>query len=52
MALYATYSNVNARSDRDAVLAELGRVARNDFGNRVIRNMITSLYIARRADGG
>jgi len=50
MALYATYSNVNARSDRDEVLAELGRIAREDFGDRVIRNMVTSLYIARRAD--
>jgi SAM-dependent methyltransferase len=49
MALYATYSNVNARSDRKAVLAELGRIARENFDNRVIRNMTTSLYIARRA---
>lgn len=48
VALYATYSNVNARSDRKAVLAELGRIAREDFGNRVVRNMITTLYIARR----
>jgi SAM-dependent methyltransferase len=49
MALYATYSNLNARDDRAAVLAELGRIARDDFGNRVVRNMTTSLYIARRA---
>jgi SAM-dependent methyltransferase len=49
VALYATYSNVNARSDRKAVLTELGRIAREDFENRVVRNMITSLYIARRA---
>lgn len=48
-ALYATYSNVTARRDRDAVLAELGRIARDDFDNRVVRNMVTSLYIARRA---
>ncbi|WP_343206426.1 MULTISPECIES: class I SAM-dependent methyltransferase [unclassified Brucella] len=48
VALYATYSNVNARSDCKAVLAELGRIAREDFGNSVVRNMITSLYIARR----
>jgi SAM-dependent methyltransferase len=47
VALYATYSNANARADRDAVLAELGRIARNDFGDRVIRNTTTSLYIAR-----
>ncbi len=48
VALYATYSNVNARPDRKAVLAEIGRIAREDFGNRVVRNMTTSLYIARR----
>jgi len=48
VALYATYSNVNARADCKAVLAELGHIAREDFGNRVVRNMITSLYIARR----
>ena len=49
MALYATYSNVSVRADRDAVLAELGRIARDDFGGRVVRNMTTSLYIARRS---
>jgi SAM-dependent methyltransferase len=49
MALYATYSNVTIRADREAVLAELGRIARDDFGNRVVRNMTTSLYLARRA---
>jgi SAM-dependent methyltransferase len=48
VALYATFSNVNARADRDSVLAELGRIAREDFDNRVTRNMTTSLYIARR----
>lgn len=52
VALYATYSNVNARDDRETVLAELGRIAREDFGNRVVRNMTTSLYIARRANLG
>ncbi len=49
MALYATYSNVNARPDRAAVLAELGRIAREEFGGEVVRNMTTRLYIARRA---
>jgi SAM-dependent methyltransferase len=49
VALYATYSNITVRSDRDAVLAELGRVARGKFGGRVERNMTTSLYIARRS---
>lgn len=48
VALYGTYSNVNARPDRDAVLAELGRIARGEFRGRVVRNVITSLYIARR----
>jgi SAM-dependent methyltransferase len=47
--LYATYSNINVRPDREAVLAELGRIARTQFGGRVVRNMKTSLYIARRA---
>jgi SAM-dependent methyltransferase len=48
VALYATYSNVNARADRETVLAELGRISRNEFGGRIVRNMTTSLYIARR----
>jgi SAM-dependent methyltransferase len=48
IALYATYSNINIRQDREAVLAELGRVARDEFHGRVIRNMVTSLYVARR----
>jgi putative ABC transport system permease protein len=30
------------------LLAELGRVARDEFQGRVIRNMVTSLYVARR----
>jgi hypothetical protein len=50
VALYATYSNVNARPDRVTVLAELGRIALNEFGGRVVRNMTTSLYIAHRAN--
>jgi SAM-dependent methyltransferase len=49
VALYATYSNINVRADREVVLAELGRIARDKFGGRVVRNMTTSLYIARRA---
>jgi SAM-dependent methyltransferase len=49
VALYATYSNVSARLDREAVLAEIGRIARDLFMNRVVRNMTTSLYVARRA---
>ncbi|MBV9157417.1 MAG: class I SAM-dependent methyltransferase [Acidobacteriaceae bacterium] len=48
VALYATYSNINIRPDREAVLTELGRIARDEFRGRVTRNMVTSLYIARR----
>ncbi len=49
VALYATFSEINARPDRQAVLTELGRIARDEFGDRVIRNMTTCLYIARRS---
>jgi SAM-dependent methyltransferase len=48
VALYATYSNINIRPDREAVFAELRRVARDEFHGRVTRNMVTSLYVARR----
>jgi SAM-dependent methyltransferase len=48
VALYATYSNINIRPDREAVLNELRRVARDEFHGCVTRNMVTSLYIARR----
>ncbi|MBW8728377.1 MAG: hypothetical protein JF625_24955 [Inquilinus limosus] len=47
-ALYATFSTVSLRPDRDSVLAELRRIARDEFGGRVVRNMTTSLYIARK----
>jgi SAM-dependent methyltransferase len=48
VALYATYSNVNIRPDRENILAELHRLARDEFQGRVIRNMVASLYVARR----
>jgi len=48
VALYATYSNINIRPDREAVLAELRRIARDEFQGRVTRNMVTSLYVAQR----
>ncbi len=48
VALYATFSNISARQDREAVLTELGRIARDEFHGRVTRNMMTILYIARR----
>ena len=41
-------ARANIRPDREAVLAELGRVARDEFHGRVTRNMVTSLYVARR----
>jgi SAM-dependent methyltransferase len=47
VALYATYSNINIRPDREDVLNELRRIARDEFQGRVTRNMVTSLYIAR-----
>ena len=49
MALYATYSMISTRPDREAVLSELGRIAREQFGGCVTRNVTTRLYIARRA---
>jgi SAM-dependent methyltransferase len=48
VALYATYSNINVRSDRHTILAELGRIARDQFQGHVTRNMTTSLYVGRR----
>ncbi|MFI4975339.1 MAG: class I SAM-dependent methyltransferase [Caulobacterales bacterium] len=46
--LYGTYSNINARDDRAEVLAALRRIALDEFGGRVVRNMTTSLFLARR----
>ena len=48
VALYATYSNVNIRSDREKVLQQLRRIAQGNFRGRVTRNIVTSLYVARR----
>jgi SAM-dependent methyltransferase len=50
VALYSTYSNIAAYppSERRQVLAELRRIAADEFGGRVVRNMITILYTARR----
>jgi len=48
VALYATFSNITARDDRDYVLSELRRIANEAFGGRVVRNMTTSLYLARK----
>jgi SAM-dependent methyltransferase len=50
VALYSTYSNIAAYppDERRQVLAELHRIAADEFGGRVVRNMITILYTARR----
>lgn len=48
MALYATYSDITAREDREEVLKELGRIAREEFGGQVERNMTTSVFVGRR----
>jgi len=48
VALYATYSNVNIREDREDVLNHLRRIACDEFQGCVTRNMTTSLYVARR----
>jgi SAM-dependent methyltransferase len=48
VALYATFSNIIIRPDRDALLTELGNIATEQFAGQVTRNMATCLYIARR----
>jgi SAM-dependent methyltransferase len=50
VALYATYSNIVAYppDERAEVLGELRRIAANAFAGRVVRNMVTILYTARR----
>ena len=50
VALYSTYSDMTARppDEQRQVLAELRRIAADQFAGRVTRNMITILYTARR----
>lgn len=50
VALYSTYSDMTARprEEQRQVLAELHRIAMEQFGGRVVRNMVTILYTARR----
>ncbi len=50
VALYATFSDMTARppEEQRQVLAELRRIAAEQFNGRVVRNMITILYTARR----
>jgi hypothetical protein len=48
--LYSTYSDITARppDEQGDVLAKLRRIAAQEFGGRVVRNMQTILYTARR----
>jgi len=50
VALYATFSDMTARpaDEQRQVLGQLRRIAEDEFGGRVTRNMITILYTARR----
>lgn len=50
-ALYATFSNVTRlpEAERESVLDEIARVAREEFGGMVERPMLTSVYTCRKA---
>jgi len=48
--LYATFSNIIILEDRDMLLAELGRIAREEFNGSVTRNMTTIVYVARKRE--
>lgn len=47
-ALYATFSDISIRPDREQLLNEVQRIACNKFHGRVTRNIVTSVYVARR----
>ena len=49
-ALYATYSNITLRpaAERESLLDALELIARDQFDGHVERNMVTTLYLARR----
>jgi SAM-dependent methyltransferase len=49
-ALYATYSEMAARpaAEREALLDRLERIAAEEFGGRVERNMVTAIHTAQR----
>jgi SAM-dependent methyltransferase len=51
-ALYATYGSISrlAAEERERLLDEIAHVADKQFGGNVNRNMITSLYTARKPD--
>jgi SAM-dependent methyltransferase len=49
-ALFASFSPIAGLDEprREEVLGEIERIARNDFGDRVVKPILTSLYTARR----
>lgn len=49
-ALYGTFSRVQIAPEetRRRLLAQVERIAREDFGGRVLRDVVTSAYIGRR----
>jgi SAM-dependent methyltransferase len=51
-ALFATFSPIASLDPerRDAILDEIARVAADDFGGRVVKPILTSLYTARKPD--
>jgi hypothetical protein len=48
--LYSTFSNIARLPDgeRETLLGEIERVAREEFGDHVERQMVTAIYTARR----
>jgi len=46
--LYATFSNITVREDREEVLDKLRHIAAEQFPQGVTRNMVTSVFVARR----
>ena len=49
-ALYGSFSPISRLDDarRTEILDEVARIAREDFGGRVERTLLTSLYTARK----
>ncbi len=50
--LYATFPSISRLrpAEQQRLLAELGRIAEDQFGGRVERHMVTPIYTARRRD--
>ncbi|MCB1693451.1 MAG: class I SAM-dependent methyltransferase [Pseudomonadales bacterium] len=50
--LYGTFSGINKLSDeaREHVLDALEAIAREQFANRVVRNMVTTMYLGRKRE--